>query len=152
RDRNRTAPVSPGGAIVARMGTDDDLTPARNVLTIEEAQGLWDVMPAFFDTCSYGPPPRSGWDALQDSLDQWRSGTTTWQPWAESVQTSRELFAQLMGTTPDRVATGAAVSQLLAPIASALPDGSSVLVPDIELTSGVFAVAVPAARDTAVRT
>jgi selenocysteine lyase/cysteine desulfurase len=133
------------------MGTDD-LTPARNVLTIEEAQKLWDVEPGFFDTCSYGPPPRSGWDALQVSLDQWRFGTTPWQPWAESVQTSRELFARLMGTTPNRVATGAAVSQLLAPIASALPNGSTVLVPDIEFTSGVFPFAVHADRDITVRT
>ena len=134
------------------MGTDDDLTPARSALTIEDAQSLWDVEPGFFDTCSYGPPPRSGWDALQVSLDQWRFGTTGWQPWAESVQTSRELFARLVGTTANRVATGAAVSQLLAPIASALPDGSTVLVPDIEFTSGVFPLAVHTDRDITVRT
>lgn len=134
------------------MGIDDDLTPARNALTIEEARSLWDVEPGFLDTCSYGPPPRSGWDALQTSLDQWRSGATSWQAWAESVETSRELFAHLMGTTPNRVATGAAVSQLLAPIASALPDGSSVLVPDIEFTSGVFPFAVHGDRDITVRT
>src|SRR5699024_6334715 len=133
------------------MGTDD-LTPSRHTLTIEEAQSLWDVEPGFFDTCSYGPPPRSGWDALQVSLDQWRFGTTPWQPWAESVQTSRELFARMMGTTPNRVATGAAVSQLLAPIASALPDGSKVLVPDIEFTSGVCPCAVHADRNVTVRT
>src|SRR5690625_2041810 len=120
------------------MGTDDDLTPARSALTIEDAQSLWDVEPGFFDTCSYGPPPRSGWDALQVSLDQWRFGTTGWQPWAESVQTSRELFARLVGTTANRVATGAAVSQLLAPIASALPDGATVPVPGSGFTSGVF--------------
>src|SRR5699024_12383270 len=95
--------------------------------------------------------PRSGWDALQVSLDQWRFGTTGWQPWAESVQTSRELFARLVGTTANRVATGAAVSQLLAPIASALPDGSTVLVPDIEVTSGVFPFAGHTDRDITVR-
>src|SRR5699024_10409080 len=134
------------------MGTDDDLTPARSALTIEDAQSLWDVEPDFVGTCSYGPPPRSGWDALQVSLDQWRFGTTGWQPWAESVQTSRELFARLMGTTAIRVATVAAVSQLLAPLASAQPDGSGVLVPDIELTSDNFPFAVHAARDNTVPT
>lgn len=30
------------------------------------------------------------------------------------------------------------MSQLLAPIAAALPDGSEVLIPDIEFTSGVY--------------
>src|SRR5699024_9516761 len=119
--------------------------------TIEDAQSLWDVEPGFFDTCSYGPPPRSGWDALQVSLDQWRFGTTGWQHWAESVQTSRELFARLVGTTANCVATRATVSQLLAPVASALADGSTFLVHDIEFTSGVFPFADHTDRGITVR-
>jgi selenocysteine lyase/cysteine desulfurase len=50
------------------------------------------------------------------------------------------------------VATGAAVSQLLAPIAAALPDGAEVLIPDIEFTSGVYPFAVHADRGVRVRT
>src|SRR5699024_900370 len=49
-------------------------------------------------------------------------------------------------------ATGAAVSQLLAPVAAALPDGATVLVPDVEFTSGIFPFAVHSARDVTVRT
>src|SRR5699024_2632993 len=133
------------------MGTDDDLTPARSALTIEDAQSLWDVEPGFFDTCYYGPPPRSGGDALQVSLDQWRFGTTGWQPWAEAAQSSRGLSARLVGTTACRVAAGAAASQLLDSIASALPDGSTVLVPEIEFTSGVFPFADHTGRVITVR-
>ena len=51
-----------------------------------------------------------------------------------------------------QVATGAAVSQLLAPIAAALPDGAEVLIPDIEFTSGVYPFAVHADRGVRVRT
>lgn len=119
--------------------------------TIAEVQADWDVAPGFLDTCSYGPPPRQGWDALQTSLAQWRFGTTPWQSWAESVQAARIGFARLMGTSSDRVAA-VAVSQMLAPIASALPDGATVLVPEIEFTSGVFPFAVHAGRGVRVET
>ena len=89
---------------------------------------------------------------MQRSLDQWRAGSLPWQPWAESVDASRELFGRLVGVPADQVATGAAVSQLLAPIAAALPDGAEVLIPDIEFTSGVYPFAVHADRGVRVRT
>ncbi|MGO3072895.1 MAG: aminotransferase class V-fold PLP-dependent enzyme, partial [Brevibacterium linens] len=75
-----------------------------------------------------------------------------WPRWAESVDSSRELFGRLVGVPADQVATGAAVSQLLAPIATALPDGAGVLIPDIEFTSGVYPFAVHADRGVRVRT
>ena len=89
---------------------------------------------------------------MQRSLDEWRTGSVPWQTWAESVDTSRELFGRLVGVPADQVATGAAVSQLLAPIATALPDGAEVLIPDIEFTSGVYPFAVHADRGVRVRT
>lgn len=122
------------------------------LLTIAQARTEWDVQKTFLDSCSYGPPPRRGWDAMQRSLDQWRAGSLPWQPWAESVDASRELFGRLVGVPADQVATGAAVSQLLAPIAAALPDGAEVLIPDIEFTSGVYPFAVHADRGVRVRT
>lgn len=121
-------------------------------LTIAQARSEWDVQTAFLDSCSYGPPPRRGWEALQRSLDQWRAGSVPWPRWAESVDASRELFGLLVGVPADQVATGAAVSQLLAPIAAALPDGAEVLIPDIEFTSGVYPFAVHADRGVSVRT
>ena len=105
------------------MGINDD---QQAPLTIAQARAEWDVQKAFLDSCSYGPPPRRGWDAMQRSLDQWRAGSLPWQPWAESVDTSRELFGRLVGVPADQVATGAAVSQLLVPIAAALPDGAEI--------------------------
>ncbi len=121
-------------------------------MDLASAAALWDVTPGFLDSASYGPPPRPAWQALQRSLDEWRAGAGPWTPWAESVQASRQAFADLVGIGADRVATGAAVSQLLAPVGAALPDGATVLVPDIEFTSGVFPFAVHADRGVTVRT
>ncbi|MFE1083828.1 aminotransferase class V-fold PLP-dependent enzyme [Brevibacterium sediminis] len=134
------------------MDINDDPTGFTSRLTIAQAHTEWDVQTAFLDSCSYGPPPRRGWDALQRSLDEWRVGSVPWPRWAESVDTSRELFGRLVGVPAAQVATGAAVSQLLAPIAAALPDGAEVLVPDIEFTSGVYPFAVHADRGVRVRT
>ncbi|MFI9630969.1 aminotransferase class V-fold PLP-dependent enzyme [Streptomyces sp. NPDC052042] len=121
-------------------------------LSLAEAASWWDLETTFHDTCSYGPPPRPAWEALQTSLDQWRHGLTPWQSWAESVQAARESFGLMVGISPERVATGAAVSQMLAPVAAAVPDGGTVLVPDIEFTSAVFPFAVHADRGVTVRT
>ena len=48
------------------------------LLTIAQARTEWDVQKTFLDSCSYGPPPRRGWDAMQRSLDQWRAGSLPW--------------------------------------------------------------------------
>jgi selenocysteine lyase/cysteine desulfurase len=120
--------------------------------TIAQAAELWDVEPGYLNTSSYGPPPRPGWDAMQLGLEQWRHGRTSWEPWADSVQVSRERFAGLVGADPARVTTGTAVSQLLAPVAAAIPDGATVLTPDIEFTSAVFPFAVHADRGVTIRT
>ena len=121
-------------------------------LTVAQAASLWDVEPGYLNTSSYGPPPRPAWDALQRSLDDWRAGRTSWEPWADAVSVARNRFAGLVGVEPTAVATGAAVSQLLAPVAAAVPDGCRVLVPDVEFTSNVFPWAVHADRGVTVRT
>ena len=121
-------------------------------LTVAQAASLWDVEPGYLNTSSYGPPPRPAWEALQRSLDDWRAGRTSWEPWADAVAVARNRFAAMVGVDPATVATGAAVSQLLAPVAAAVPDGTRVLVPDVEFTSNVFPWAVHADRGVTVRT
>jgi len=120
--------------------------------TVAQAASLWDVEPGYLNTSSYGPPPRPAWEALQQSLDDWRAGRTSWEPWADAVGVARHWFAALVGVDPATVATGAAVSQLLAPVAAAVPDGTRVLVPDVEFTSNVFPWAVHTDRGVTVRT
>jgi selenocysteine lyase/cysteine desulfurase len=51
---------------------------------------------------------------------------------------ARAAFARLVGVHPDDVTIGSTVSQLLAPVAAALPAGTRVVAPDIEFTSNLF--------------
>ena len=107
-------------------------------VTLADARALWDPEPGWLNTASYGLPPRPGWDAMQSALDEWRHGRTSWEGWDDSTHRCRAAFARLVGADQADVAIGAAVSQLLAPVAAALPAGSRVVVPDIEFTSNLF--------------
>jgi selenocysteine lyase/cysteine desulfurase len=120
--------------------------------TVDAAATLWDPEPGYLNTSSFGLPPQPAWDALQQALSDWRAGRTSWEGWAGAVEESRALFAGLVGADPATVATGASVSQLLAPIGAAIADGATVLVPDIEFTSNVFPWAGHADRGVTVRT
>ncbi|MEV0271619.1 aminotransferase class V-fold PLP-dependent enzyme [Hamadaea sp. NPDC050747] len=113
---------------------------------------LWQPEPGWLNTASYGLPPEPAWQAMQAAQDDWRTGRTSWEGWDASTQRARESFARLIGVDAADVAVGAQVSQLLAPVAAALPDGATVLVPDIEFTSNVFPWAVHADRGVTVRT
>jgi hypothetical protein len=119
---------------------------------MEIAQHLWTVEPGWLNTASYGLPPKPAWDALQLALADWRRGSTSWEPWDAPVNRARASFARLIGVPEADVAIGAQVSQLLAPIAAAVPDGGTVLLPDIEFTSNVFPWAVHGDRGVTVRT
>jgi selenocysteine lyase/cysteine desulfurase len=105
---------------------------------IATAQKLWDPEPGWLNTASYGLPPRPAFEALQAVLDDWRVGRTSWEPWDESTTRARAAFSRLVGVNAGDVAVGSTVSQLLAPVAAALPAGTRVLVPDIEFTSDLF--------------
>jgi len=122
------------------------------VLAPEELQGLWQVDRPYLNTASYGLPPAPAFAALQEALDDWRRGRTSWEGWTESVARARESFARLVGARPQDVAAGAAVSELVGLVAASLPDGAEVLVPDVEFTSNLFPWLVQEPRGVRVRT
>jgi selenocysteine lyase/cysteine desulfurase len=105
---------------------------------IGEAQLLWSARPGWLNTASYGLPPRPAWDALQSTLADWRVGATSAVAWDEATGTARAGFARLIGVPDGDVAVGAQASQLIAPVAAGVPDGSRVVVPEIEFTSNLF--------------
>lgn len=107
-------------------------------MDIAKARELWQPQPGWLNTASYGLPPRPGWDALMAAQADWRTGRTSWEGWDESTRLARESFARLIGVEAADVTVGSQVSALLAPIATAQPDDTRVLVPDIEFTSAVF--------------
>ena len=113
---------------------------------------MWRPEPGWLNTASYGLPPDPAWDAMQAALGDWRVGRTSWEPWGGATEQARQAFAALVGVPPAHVATGAAVSSLVALVAGSVPDGSRVLVPEEEFTSNLFPWLVQAARGVSVRT
>jgi selenocysteine lyase/cysteine desulfurase len=113
---------------------------------------LWHAEPGWLNTASYGLPPDPAWEALQQALSEWRGGRTDWVDWQKTTDQARETFAELVHVDAANVAVGAQVSQMLAPVAAAVPDGATVLVPDVEFTSNVFPWEVHADRGVTVRT
>ena len=111
-------------------------------MKISEARALWEPAGVYCNTASYGLPPRPGWEALQSALADWHGGRTSWEEWGQSTQSSREVFARLVGVAADRVAVASTVSELVGSIVTALPDGARVVVPDIEFTSTLFPLLV----------
>jgi selenocysteine lyase/cysteine desulfurase len=99
---------------------------------------MWSPRPGYLNTASYGLPPRPAWDALQAALADWQAGATSWESWGAATEAARAGFARLAGVPTADVTVGSQVSQILAPVAAALPDGAHVVVPDIEFTSNLF--------------
>lgn len=118
----------------------------------EQAQKLWHPQPGWLDSASYGLPPDPAWDAVQTALADWRAGRGVWKDWSAAADRTRAAFARLVGVPTADVAIGSTVSQMLAPVAAALPAGARVLVPEVEFTSNLFPWLVQEARGVEVRT
>jgi selenocysteine lyase/cysteine desulfurase len=122
------------------------------VLSEAELEGLWSPEHPYLNTASYGLPPMPAYEALQQALDEWRHGRTSWEGWTESVGRARASFARLVGCRSEDVAAGATVSELVGLVAASLPEGARVLVPEVEFTSNLFPWLVQAHRGVEVRT
>ena len=120
-------------------------------MEIAKAQSLFDPVPGWLNTASYGLPPWPAWDALQQALADWRVGRVSWEEWGEATNRAREAFGRLVGASASDVTTGAQVSQLLSLVAGSLPDRSRLLVPDEEFTSNLFPWLVQSRRGVDVR-
>src|SRR5262249_45341331 len=109
-----------------------------STLSLDAAKGLWEPAGPYLTTSSYGLPPRPAWEALQQALDEWRHGRTSWEHWNEATDRARALFAQLVGVPPERVAAGSTASTFVGVLAAAVPDGARVVVPDVDFASLLF--------------
>ncbi|MER5701608.1 MULTISPECIES: aminotransferase class V-fold PLP-dependent enzyme [unclassified Micromonospora] len=121
-------------------------------MELEQALKLWQPEPGWLNTATYGLPPEPAWAALQEALADWRVGRTSWEGWGESTERARAAFAGLVGVPAADVAVGSTVSQILAPVAAALPPGATVVVPEVEFTSNLFPWLAQAERGVEVRT
>lgn len=120
-------------------------------LTIAAARALWDPAGTYLNTASYGLPPRPAWDALQDALEDWRGGRTSWEHWGIPGEEARASFARMVGVEVETVAIGPNVSTMIGLIAASIPEGSRVLAPDVEFTSLLFPFLVQEHRGVTVR-
>ncbi|MDQ3767138.1 MAG: aminotransferase class V-fold PLP-dependent enzyme, partial [Actinomycetota bacterium] len=120
-------------------------------LPVAEYRSLWRPQGVYLNTASYGLPPEPAWDALQQALESWRAGGTSWEPWGRATEDARTAFAALVGVESEEVAIGSTVSGLLGPVAASLPDRSRVLVPDVEFTSNLWPYLVQENRGVRVR-
>jgi selenocysteine lyase/cysteine desulfurase len=109
---------------------------------LADAQQLWHAEGVYCNTASFGLPPDPAWEAMQAALADWRVGRTSWERWGEATNTARALFARLVGVSAQRVAVGGTVSELVGTLATALPAGTRVVVPDVEFTSTLFPLLV----------
>jgi selenocysteine lyase/cysteine desulfurase len=128
----------------------DDRRPAPGPAV--DIGSLWAPEPGFLNTASYGLPPRPAVEAIRAMLDDWQAGRTSWEPWDHSVDQARERFARLAGVAAAEVAIGATVSGLLGLVATALPAGARVIVPDCEFTSNLFPWLAQADREVEIVT
>lgn len=103
--------------------------------SIEDVRELWEPAAPYLNTATFGLPPRTAWEALQDALADWHHGRTSWEHWCDATDRSREHFATLVGGRPERVATGASVSHLVGLVAASVPEGSRLLVPEVDYSS-----------------
>ena len=108
------------------------------------------IPPGYLNTPSIGIPPRPVADAVAESVQRWRTGADVPPGFDQAVARSRAGFARLIGVPADRVAIGASVSQLVANVAAAVPDGTRVLAAAGDFTSVTFPFAAHADRGVTV--
>lgn len=92
----------------------------------------------YLNTATYGLPSSDVVDAMTDGLDRWRRGVATMGEYDSAVTRSRELAASILGVDSDRVAVANQASVFVGLVASSLPDGCKVLIPEGEFTSLLF--------------
>ncbi|KGN33848.1 class V aminotransferase [Knoellia sinensis KCTC 19936] len=106
----------------------------------------FDAAMPYFGTATAGLPPRETSEAMTAVLDQWRTGRIDGPGFDPAVTRARESYARLVGVDAGAVAIGHQVSPLVGLIASSVPDGAEVLVPEGEFTSVTFPFAAHEAR------
>ena len=112
---------------------------------------LWSPSGTYLNTASYGLPPTPAWDALQDALEDWRHGRTSWEHWGVPGEEARKSFARLVGVPVQNIAIAANVSTLLGMVAASVPEGASVLAPEVDFTSVLFPFMAQKHRGVSVR-
>lgn len=106
----------------------------------------------YLDTPTYGLPPTGVVAAMSEALERWQYGAARATEYDAAVARSRQVFADIVRVDPADVAVANQVSVFVGMIASSVPDGSRILLPEGEFTSLLFPFLVQAERGVSVRT
>ena len=114
-------------------------------MRIADARELWSPAGVYLQHRQLRPAAAAGVDALQAALADWRGGRTSWEHWGESTE-ARPGRVRAAGRRRRRSASRSAprCRSSSGSVATALPDGARVLVPDVEFTSTLFPFLVQA--------
>ncbi|MBB4964030.1 aminotransferase class V-fold PLP-dependent enzyme [Saccharothrix violaceirubra] len=110
----------------------------------------FDVPVGYLNTASSGIPPVAATRAVIDRVRRWSAGGERDAAHVPEADDARAAFGRLVGVPHDRVALGATVSQLVAGIATGLPDDASVVVAEGDFTSLTAPLAARGLRITEV--
>ena len=122
------------------------------MLALDAARKEFEPENVYVNTASIGLPPRRALDALAGAVETWRTGRAEAAGYDSTVARARTRFAELVNTTPARVAIGNQLSTFSALIASALPDRAVVLAAEEDFTSVFFPFMAHADRGLTVKT
>lgn len=124
---------------------DDEMTHLGEWTAAFDSEGI------YLGTATCGLPPRVTVDALSEVHDQWRRGRVAGPDFDAVVAAARGHFADLVHVPATWVAIGHQVSPLVGLVATAVPDGAEVLVPQGDFTSVTFPFAALSGRSITVR-
>lgn len=121
-------------------------------MDVAAAQKLWEPEVVYLNTASWGLPPRTAYERMQATLDEWRAGRATWEQWGEATAACRTILARLAGVPEDRIAVGGTLAEFAALVAASVPDGGRVVASEISFASALFPFMVHAGRGVTVET
>lgn len=91
----------------------------------------------YLSACTLGLPVDVTREAVRRDLERWSTGSAVAADYSASLERARAHAATLLGTTPDRVATGSQVSVFAGLAAGSAPPGAEVLCVDGDFSSVV---------------
>jgi selenocysteine lyase/cysteine desulfurase len=124
--------------------------PAARV-SLEQARAAWSPVPGYLNAATLGLPTRAVVQTMDAAVRTWAEGRASAVGYDAAVARCRELYAELVGVPATWVAVHAQTSVMVSLVATALPDGAEVVVPEGDFTSVQFPFLVQADRGIDVR-
>src|SRR6185437_16999004 len=97
---------------------------------LETARAQWEPVPGYLNAATLGLPTRAVVETMGAAVRDWAAGRASAVGYDDDAARCRELYARLVGVPASWVAIHAQTSVMVSLIASALPDGAEVVLPE----------------------